>query len=94
MVTYLAARRKLNDAVRAARQASGADKDRAREAMAKLGKSSDPDRAFVYDAFLSLLARGVRPTESNILEESKALFRANETFHEQRRQGRAAERVA
>lgn len=93
-MTYEKAHRQLAAAVAASQLANDPEKARAKEAMAALGKSSDPDRAFVYNAFLSLLARGVAATEANILAESKALFRASETFHKGRRKPNPAERAA
>lgn len=81
-MTYEKARRTLADAVVASRAASDQDKVRAKEAQASLGSAADPDRAFVYNAFLNLLHRGVRPTEANILTEAKAMFSASQAFFE------------
>jgi hypothetical protein len=58
------------------------DKARARKAAATLGDQTDEDKAFVYNGFLNLIARGVAPTEANILAESRKLATANRLHFE------------
>lgn len=87
---YFTARHKMLATHAASCRASDEDKDRARRAEASLGNQTDADRAWIFNAFLNLIARGAAPTESNILEESRALHRANEAFFASRRKTEAA----
>lgn len=68
--------------VSASTSASEADKLRAWNAKRKLGNQTDWERAFVYNAVLNLLYRGVALTEKNILEESRKLGRHEKARYE------------
>lgn len=47
-----------------------------------IGDQTDERRAFVYNGALNLIARGVAPTEKNILEESAKIAKANRLHFE------------
>jgi hypothetical protein len=63
----------LGDALRASTSASQTDKQAASKAARDL-----PGEPFVFNAYLSLVARGVARTEANVKAEAKKLARANE----------------
>lgn len=73
-MNYRELRKATHSTLRAASRAKDAEKARARNAAASLG------RPFVYNGFLNLLQRGVAPTEANILAEAQRLERVNEDF--------------
>lgn len=63
---------------------SFAARERARKAKETLGDQSDWEKAFVYDAFLNVMQRGVRPMGRDILKESAKLGQKAKADYEAR----------
>jgi len=76
----------INEAIGASRGASKADKQAALKASLGLRGES-----FVFNAYLSLVARGVATTESNVKAEAKKIAKANESHYAAQRKRRVGE---
>jgi hypothetical protein len=84
----------LNSSAAASGRASEVDKGRARKAQAVLRPDKDhPERCYVYNGTLNLIARGVAPTDKNILEEAKKIAKATEVHFAAQAERRAARKV-